>query len=95
MVYAMPNVQLASESGEKPQVVVQSKKHKEKVINCDDACLGWKAQRICTCVLAAVEIVGLFRHFFERIRSYITKIVKLSQTIQLHAVTHGLSKGTI
>lgn len=30
---------VASESGEKPHIVVQSK-HKEGIINCDDACLG-------------------------------------------------------
>ena len=58
---------VASKSGEKPHVVVQSK-HKRGVINCDNACLGWKAQRICARVLAAAESIGCLDTFFKRIQ---------------------------
>ena len=77
---------VASESGEKPHIVVQSR-HKEGVINCDDACLGWKAQRICAHVLAAAESMGCLNTFLKGYNKG-TKV----QPNYTAAVTHGLSK---
>ena len=51
---------IASESGEKPHIVTKSQsKHKEGAINCDDACLGWKSQRICAHVYWRCRINGM------------------------------------
>ena len=57
-------MRVASKSEEKPHVVVQSK-HKRGIINCDNACLGWKAQRICAHVLAAAESMGCLDTFLK------------------------------
>lgn len=77
---------VASESGEKPHIVVQSKQ-KEGVINCDDACLGWKAQRICAHVLAAAESMGCFDNFLKGYNKG-----SKAQSNYTAAVTHWLSK---
>lgn len=77
---------VASESGEKPHIIVQSK-HKEGVISCDDACLGWKAQRICAHVVAAAESMGCLDTFLKTYNKG-----SKAQPNYTAAVTHGLSK---
>ena len=77
---------IASESGEKPHIVVQSK-HKEGALNCDDACFGWKSQRICAHVLAAAESMGCLDNFLKGYNKG-----SKAQPNYTAAVTHGLSK---
>ena len=43
---------VASEGGGKPHVVTRCKKG---VVVCDEACLGWKSQKMCSHVLAVAE----------------------------------------
>ena len=74
---------VASEGGGKPHIVTRNKRG---VIVCDEACLGWKSQKICSHILATAEKMGCLK---ETIQSY----RRLKQPISYTAVlTHGLSK---
>ena len=46
---------VASEGGGKPDIVTRNKKG---VIVCDEACPGWKSQKMCSHVLATAEKMG-------------------------------------
>ena len=74
---------VASEAGGKPHVVVQ----KQGLLSCDDLCLGWKSQRICSHVLAAAESMGCLEEFLQNYKG--------SKTFPnfTAVVTHGISKG--
>ena len=48
----MPCVHVASETGSKPHIVCKTKKGS---YSCDDACLAWKSQKLCSHVLAVAE----------------------------------------
>ena len=51
---------VASESGGRPHIVARSTKGS---LQCDQDCLDWKAQRICSHVLAAAESMGCLAEF--------------------------------
>ena len=56
---------VASESGGRPHIVVRGTKG---LLQCDQDCLGWKAQRICSHLLAAAESMGCLGEFFEKLQ---------------------------
>ena len=74
---------VASEGGGKPHIVTRNKKG---VIVCDEACLGWKSQKMCSHVLATTEKMGCLN---ESIQAYRRLKQPISYTA---ALTHGLSK---
>lgn len=75
---------VASESGGKPHIVSTNKKG---ILCCDDNCIGWKSQRICSHVVAAAESMGSLHSF---IASYRKAKVGSNYTA---VVTHNLPKG--
>ena len=75
---------VASESGGKPHII---SKNKKGTLSCDDACIGWKSQRICSHVVAAAESMGLLNSF---VASYRKAKVQSNYTA---VVTHNLPKG--
>ena len=77
---------VASEAGDKPHVVTQCKQ-KRGLLNCDDLCFGWKAQRICSHVLAAAESMGSLEEFLQNYKGNKTYPNFTA------AVTHGTPKG--
>jgi len=77
---------VASESGGRPGLVSRSMKG---LLQCDQDCLGWKAQRICSHVLAAAESMGSLAEF---LKCYNGKRTIPNLTA---AVTHGLSKAAL
>ena len=74
---------VASEGGCKPHIV---SKNKKGTVICDEVCLGWKSQKMCSHVLAAAEKMGCLDKTLQAYR-------KLKQPINYtSALTHGLSK---
>ena len=74
---------VVSEGGGKPHIVTRSKRG---VIVCDEACLGWKSQKVCYHVLATAEKIGCLKETTESYR-------RLKQPISYTAaLTHGFSK---
>lgn len=56
---------VASETGSKPDIVSTSKKGS---LLCDEACLAWKSQRLCSHVLAVAEEKGCLDDFLTSYR---------------------------
>ena len=77
---------VASEGVGRPHVVIHNKQ-KKGMLSCDDLCLGWKAQRICSHVLAAAESMGCLGDFLQNYKGHKT-FPNFTAT-----VTHGISKG--
>ena len=77
---------VASETGGKPHIVIESKR-RQGLLNCDDTCLGWKSQRICSHVLAAAESMGCLEEFLQHYKGN-----KTCPNFTA-AVTHGIPKG--
>ena len=76
---------VASEGVGRPHVVIHNKQ-KKGMLSCDDLCLGWKAQRICSHVLAAAESMGSLGEFLQNYKGHKT-FPNFTAT-----VTHGISK---
>lgn len=55
---------VASTSGSKPHIVTISKKG---LVNCDEQCIAWKSQRICSHTLAAAEAMGCLEVLYSAI----------------------------
>ena len=53
---------VASESGEKPHIVSKTKKGS---LACDDSCLAWKSNKLCSHVLAVAEEWGCLNDFIS------------------------------
>ena len=75
---------VASESAGKPYIVSTNKRG---FLCCDDACIGWKSQRICSHVVAAAESMGSLNSFVATYRK--AKV----QSNYTAVVTHNLPKG--
>ena len=71
---------VASETGGKPHVVTLNK---QGLPICDDSCLGWKSQKICSHVLAAAEVMGSLERFLQSYKG---------SNNYTAVVSHGLSK---
>ena len=78
---------VASEGIGRPHVVIHNKQ-KKGMLSCDDLCLGWKAQRICSHVLAAAESMGWLGEFLQNYYKGHKTFPNFTAT-----VTHGISKG--
>ena len=56
---------VSSETGSKPHIVGKSKKG---TLVCDDACLAWKSQKLCSHVVAVAEEKGCLDDFLTSYR---------------------------
>ena len=72
---------------ERNHILLSKANTSKGVINRDNACLGWKAQRICANVLAAAESMGCLDAFLKGYNKG-----NKAQPNYTATVTHGLSK---
>ena len=80
---------VASEGVGRPHVVIYNKQ-KKGMLSCDDLCLGWKAQRIRSHVLATAESIGCLGDFFQDYKG--NKTVPNFTAIVTHEISKAVGK---
>ena len=78
---------VASAPGSKPHIVSKSKKGS---LNCDEACLAWKSQRLCSHIVAVAEEKGCLNAFLMSYRR--AKIQRNYTAVSMHSQSKNVGK---